>query len=137
MVHALHEANRVLKQGGVLIDLRPAPAHRGVGIEVNGDFTLVAKMNEKFDEDYAANRAVAEVIRQGILKAESRLQFDCKRVMGSLKDFHLWMDDFIVMAGLPSQEFLIQKVKRAYKSTSGRKRIVVRAPLILRVLRKT
>jgi hypothetical protein len=137
MVHALHEANRVLKQGGALIDLRPAPVHRGVGIESNGDFTLIAKLNEKFDEDYAANRAVGEVIRAGILKAESRFQFDCKRVMGSLKDFHLWMDDFIATAGLPSQESLIQKVERAYKSTSGRKRIVVRAPLILRVLRKT
>jgi hypothetical protein len=136
MVHALHEANRVLKQGGALIDLRPAPVHRGVGIEANGDFTRIAKINEKFDEDYAANRAVAEVIREGILKAESRLQFDCKRVMGSLRDFHLWMDDFIVAAGLPSQESLIEKVERAYKSASGRKRIVVRAPLILRVLRK-
>jgi hypothetical protein len=136
MVHALHEANRVLKPGGVLIDLRPAPVHRRVGIEVHGDFKLVAKMNEKFDEDHAANRAVAEVINEGILKPQSRSRFDCKRVMGSLNDFHLWMDDFIVTAGLPSQESLIQKVERAYKSTLGRKRIVVRAPLILRVLRK-
>jgi hypothetical protein len=136
MVHALHEANRVLKRGGVLIDLRPAPVHRRVGIEANGDFSLVAKMNETFDDDYAANRAVAEVIREGILKPQSRLQFDCKRVMDSRKDFRLWMDDFIITAGLPSQETLIQKVERAYTSTSGRKRIVARAPLILQVLLK-
>ncbi|SRR6266498_453247 len=136
MVHALHEANRVLKQGGVLIDLRPAPVHRRVGIEVHGDFRLVAKMNEKFDEDYAADRAVVEVINEGILKPQSRLRFDCKRVMGSQKDFHLWMDEFAFIAGLPSQESLIQKVELAYKSTFGRKRIVVRAPLILRVLQK-
>lgn len=136
MVHALHEANRVLKRGGVLIDLRPAPVHRRVGIQADDDFTLVAKINEKFDEDYAANRAVTEVIQEGILKPESRFRFDCKRVMGSLKDFHAWMDDFIVTAGLPPQESLIRKVELAYKSTSGRKRIVIRAPLILRVLRK-
>lgn len=136
MVHALHEANRVLKRGGVLIDLRPAPMHRRVGIEVHGDFQFVAKMDEKFDEDYAANHAVAEVIQEGLLKAQSRLKFDCKRVMGSRKDFRLWMDDFILTAGLPSQETLIQKVERAYQSTSGRKRIAVRAPLILQVLLK-
>ena len=136
MVHALHEANRVLKQGGVLIDLRPAPVHRRVGIEVHGDFRFVAKMNEKFDEDYAADRAVAEVIQEGIVKLQSRIKFDCKRAMGSRKNFRLWMDDFVMTAGLPSQESLIQKVERAYKATSGRKRIVVRAPLILRVLQK-
>ena len=136
MVHALHEANRVLKQGGALIDLRPAPVHRRVGIEVHRDFRFVAKMNEKFDEDYAANRAVAEVIQDGLLKPQSRLKFDCKRVMGSRKDFRLWMDEFIMTAGLPSQESLIQKVERVYQSISGRKRIVVRAPLILQVLRK-
>ncbi len=136
MVHALHEATRVLKQGGVLIDLRPAPVHRRVGIEVYGDFKLVAKMNERFDEDYAADRAVAEVINKGILKPQSKLRFDCKRVMGTRKDFHLWMDEFIMTASLPSQESLVQKVERAYKSTFGRKRIVVRAPLNLRVLQK-
>ena len=136
MVHALQEANRVLKQGGVLIDLRPAPVHRRVGIEVHGDFRFVAKLNEKFDEDHAADRAVVEVIHEGILKPQARLRFDCKRVMGSRKDFHLWMDDFVMTAGLPSQESLLQKVQLAYKSTFGRKRIVVRAPLILRVLQK-
>lgn len=136
MVHALHEANRVLKQGGVLIDLRPAPVHRRVGIEVHGDFIFVAKMNEKFDEDYAADHAVAEVIQEGIVKLQSRLKFDCKRAMSARKDFRLWMDDFVMTAGLPSQESLIQKVERAYKSISGRKQIVVRAPLILRVLQK-
>jgi hypothetical protein len=93
-------------------------------------------MNEKFDEDYAADRAVAEVIQEGIVKLQSRLKFDCKRAMGSRKDFRLWMDDFVRIAGLPSQESLIQKVERAYQATSGRKRIVVRAPLILRVLQK-
>ena len=136
MVHALHEANRVLKPNGVLIDLRPAPVHRRVGIEVAGDFKQVARMSEKFDEDYAANNAVAEVIREGIFKPQARLRFDCKRVMGSLKDFHLWLDEFVMMAGLSSQEKLFQKVERAYKSTLGRKRIVIRAPLILRALQK-
>ena len=136
MVHALHEANRVLKPQGFLIDLRPAPVHRRVGIEVSDDFKQVARMNEKLDEDYAANNAIAEVIREGIFKRQSKFRFDCKRVMGSLKDFHLWLDEFIMMAGLPSQEKLFQRVERAYKSTLGRKRIVVRAPLILNVLQK-
>ena len=136
MVHALHEANRVLKPQGHLIDLRPAPVHRRVGIEVNSDFKQIAEMSEKFDEDYAANSAVAEVIREGIFKRQERLRFDCKRVMGSLQDFHDWLDEFATMAELPSQEPLFKRAEQAYKSTLGRKRIVVRAPLVLQVLKK-
>src|SRR6266496_3814227 len=72
---------------------------------------------QSIEEDYAADRAVAEVINKGILKPQSKLRFDCKRVMGTRKDFHLWMDEFIMTASLPSQESLVQKVERAYKST--------------------
>ncbi len=47
MVHALREAHRVLKPDGLLLDLRPGPVHRRVGIEVYGHYEQLAIMGEK------------------------------------------------------------------------------------------
>jgi hypothetical protein len=134
MVHALDEAHRVLKSDGLLIDLRPAPVHRRVGIEVEGQFRQLARMNESLIDDFTANRAVAEVLRERRFKAISRTQFSCNRVM-QFKDFKGWLADFPVdRAAL--QERLIQTVERAFASENKRGRLVVKGPLILNVLRK-
>ncbi|HEX9331595.1 MAG TPA: hypothetical protein VF896_06890 [Anaerolineales bacterium] len=135
MVHALHETHRVLKPNGLLLDLRPGPVHRHVGIEVDGQYRQLAVMKESLEDDYAANRALAEVIREGAFKPLARIQVNCNRVM-ALKDFPNWLTDF------PNdrdalQERLIHTVEHAFKEAKGnRKKIVVKGPLVLRVLRK-
>ena len=68
MVHALHEAHRVLKPGGLLLDLRPGAVHRRIGLEMDGEYLQVAVMGEKLDDDYAANRAVTEAIEKKLFK---------------------------------------------------------------------
>ena len=136
MVHALRETHRVLKPGGILIDLRPAPVHRRIGIEIEGQFELLAVMTEKLDDDHTANRAVAEVVEDGLFEPVSRARFDCKRVMGSLKDFRAWLDEFVTGVRMPSQDRLFQKIVRAYEFADGRKKVVIRGPLVLRGLRK-
>lgn len=134
MVHALHEIHRVLKPMGLLLDLRPGAVHRRIGIEVDGQYQQLAVMNEKLDDDYAANRAVAEVIRQGWFKLVSRTQVNCDRTM-PLKDLETWLSDFPVDRAA-SKKRLIQTITRAYRSKAGRKRIVAKGPLVLKVLRK-
>ena len=134
MVHALRETHRVLKTDGLLIDLRPGPAHRRIGIEVDGQYEQLAIMGEQLHDDYAANRAVAEVIQEGLFKPVSRTQFNCKRTM-ALRDFPSWLADFADDRAAP-QERLMQTITRAYKSRGKRKKIVVKGPLVLKVLRK-
>jgi|SRR6266498_3508767 hypothetical protein len=134
MVHALREAHRVLKPDGLLLDLRPGPVHRRVGIEVYGHYEQLAIMGEKLDDDRAANRAVAEVIQAGLFRRVSQVQFNCNRTM-ALKDFEYWLADFATDRAAP-RERLIQTLTRAYNSKKGMKKIVVKGPLILKVLRK-
>jgi len=134
MVHALREANRVLKPGGLLLDLRPGAVHRRVGIDVDGQYEQLVIMSEKLDDDYTANRAVAEVMQKGIFKPISRIQVNCNRKM-ALKDFKGWLDDF-PSDRQAAKERLIQIVTNAYKSRKEKKQIVVKGPLVLKVLRK-
>jgi SAM-dependent methyltransferase len=78
MVHALRQAHRVLKPGGLLIDLLPAPAHRRVGIVSGGHYRRLGTTRETLDLDRAAERAVRRV---GLFRLETGVRFDCRRVM--------------------------------------------------------
>ena len=93
-------------------------------------------MREDLTDDYYANRAVKQVLREGLFKSEEYTEFNCNRVMDSLNEFRLWLMDF-VDRGNPSQNSLLEKVERAYQNTSGKKKIIVHAPLMLRRLRNS
>ena len=135
MVHALREAHRVLQPEGLLLDLRPGAVHRRVGIEVDGQYRQCAIMEESLQDDYAANRAVAEVIRRDWYKPMARIQVNCHRVM-ALKDFPGWLTDFPTDRDA-TQERLIRRVERAFREAKGRtKKIVVTGPLVLRLLKR-
>ena len=136
MVHALHEAWRVLKPTGLLIDLRPAAVHRQVGVLREGQSQRLGTMREKFDDDYAANRAVAEVLHQGLFKAEGRIRFECHRTMDKLVEFRAWLDEFVTLGKLPSHAWLMERVARALREEGGKAKIVIRGPLDLRVMKK-
>ena len=136
MVHALHEAHRVLKPNGVLIDLRPAAVHRQVGVGHSSQYRLLGVMREGFDDDYAATRAVATVVRQGLFKADGRERFECNRTMDSLAEFRVWLDEFVSLGKLPSHSWLVRRVAQALHVGHAKMKIVVRGPLDLRVLRK-
>lgn len=136
MVHALREAHRVLKPDGLLIDLRPAAVHRRVGVTEGGGYRLPWVMRENFDDDHAADRAVAQVVGEGLFKAEGRTRFACYRVMDTVDDFQEWLTDFLNKGNFPSHDWLVRRVERALKASDGKASIVVSAPLVLRALRK-
>jgi hypothetical protein len=136
MVHALHEAQRVLRPEGLLVDLRPAAVHRRVGITQADGYRPVGVMRETFDSDRAADRAVTQVESEGRLKAEGRTVFACNRIMDSLDEFQQWLVDFVTLGKLPSHDWLVRRVERALDVAGGKASIVVSGPLVLRVLRK-
>jgi hypothetical protein len=136
MVHALHEVRRVLRPDGLLIDLRPAAVHRRVGVMQAERYHPVGVMRETFDDDRAADRAVAEVEREGLFKAERRSVFACKRTMDSLDEFQEWLAVFVKLGKQPSHNWLVPRVKRVMDAIGGKARVVVSGPLVLRVLRK-
>jgi hypothetical protein len=135
MVHALREAQRVLQPNGILFDLRPAPVHRRVSIQSAAGVREIGIMREDLTDDYHANRAVKQVLREGLFKSEKFTQFNCNRVMDSFKEFHEWIADFVSRNPVPSQDWLLERVERVYRATPGKKKIIVHAPLMLRRLR--
>src|SRR3989304_5395886 len=136
MVHALQEAHRVLRPGGLLIDLRPAPAHRRVGLQRGRRWTLMGAMKEDLSDDPSANQAVKTAVGRGLFRRGLYDRFDVTRHVGSLSSFRAWLGGFCVLARLPSPAWLVDRVAAALAGGSTGATVVVRGPLELRVLRK-
>ena len=136
MVHALLEAHRVLKPGGLLLDLRPAAVHRRVGIVENGEYNLLWRMREGFEDDHAADRAVEDVINRGLFKQTGRTRFPCFRVMDNIGEFREWLVDFVERNEHESHDWLVHRLEKKLAASPPKTKIVVSAPLVLRVLRK-
>ena len=135
MVHALTEAHRVLKPNGILLDLRPAASHRRAGLGEGKRWKQVGVMRESFDDDITSDRAVRQVLREGLFKQETLVEFDLDRVMDTLPDFRAWLDDFSTDK-LPSHDWLYQQVERALKKKRVATKIAVRGLMRLRVMIK-
>jgi len=136
MVHALTEAHRVLKVNGILIDLRPSHKHRRAGLGEGKDWQMIGMMRENSDDDLAADRAVKQVIRKGMFRQESLVEFDLDRVMDTLSDLRAWFNDFNVNQ-LPTHKWLYQKVERALAKKPAGAKITVRGLMRLGVMIKS
>ncbi len=136
MVHALQEAHRVLKPKGILIDLRPTPAHRRLGLGEGRRWQLVGLLHEVLDDDHAADAAVSQVVRKGLFRRESRTQFQFDRVMDTVDEVRTWLGDFDQRRELPSHDPLLERLQRKRERLKTPGKITVRGPIRLALLRK-
>ena len=77
MVHALKQTWRVLKEDGILIDLRPR--HTGQLVEViDEEVELVTCFDDTHREnnDFAADRAIATVLEAGLFQKSRSVHFE-------------------------------------------------------------
>jgi len=135
MVHALIEAQRSLKPDGTLIDLRPAPKHRQVGLGTGENWKPAGHIHETFEDDYAANSAVKHVVNAKLFTIESSILFELDRVMDTLEDFRRWLSDSSIER-LTAHQWLVDKIRHIQKETRTRKKITMRVPMIMNVLKK-
>jgi len=134
MVDALSEAHRVLRRNGMLVDLRPAAKHRRVGLQEGRHWRQIGVMRETFEEDWAADRAVASIVRGGLFRIERKDPFVLDRVMDTVDDLREWISEFGKRRALASHAWLIRRVERALES--GERKIVGRGPVVLQQMRR-
>lgn len=134
MVHALKEAHRILKPEGILIDLRPGPAHRRLGIGEGRGWRPVGRLHEILDDDYAANAAVARVLREGFFRRKSRQVFLLDRVMDRVEEVRDWIADFDQRRNLPSHTAVLRRLQLRLQHSKRPAKISVRGPMQLAVL---
>jgi SAM-dependent methyltransferase len=136
MVHALRQAHRVLKPGGLLIDLRPAPVHRRVGIVSGGRYRRLGTTRESLDLDRAAERALRRVRQSGLFRLETGIRFDCRRVMDTPADFRSWVSEQVARRAAPPHDRLIGRVERAFLRAHTGRRLIMQGPVVVRALRR-
>ena len=68
MVDALHEAHVALRPGGTLIDLRPDSGHQPRVLRGRTEVGGLYERREAIGDNRASDRAVARVVREGLLK---------------------------------------------------------------------
>ena len=94
-------------------------------------------MRETFDDDHAADRAVKRVVREGLFYPETCVAFEADRVMDTMQDFRLWLDEFMRPGKtLPSHAWLVQRLERSLNKTRASTKIVVRGAMRMSVMRK-
>lgn len=135
MVHALTEAHQSLKTNGILIDLRPSPRRRQVGLGVGKHWEALGAVRETFEIDHASNRAVKQAVKSGLFQLASSTTFELERVMDTLDDFREWLANFSEER-LTDHQWLVDKIEKVQKKTGTRKKIAMRGPMVLNVLKK-
>ena len=134
MVHALHEAVRVLKPDGFLIDLRPAVEHCRVGILRPGGFAELGVARGSLDGQRAATRAVREALARKLLRRTWSARFKCDVVFSSPAALREWLIEFNDSEG--EKDAIRLAARAADVWTRGCGRLVVRIALAMTVFGK-
>ena len=136
MVHALREAHRVLAPDGVVIEARPAAVHRRVAVQSATVRRHVGVMRENFHRERQADRAMASAVRAGWFREGAVRSFSCTRTMDTLEDYCTWLGEFYAVTDSPPHEWLVERIERALEKAPEASRIIITAPVTVRLLKK-
>ena len=124
-MHALKEALRVLRAGGTLIDLRPISMDVPILILTSSGWESAGLPSQSPDRvhDLVANRAIRDVVREGLLDKLKQVYFVTNYYWNEIKELQsdvdeCWKEDVIVT------KEIWQKARRLFKRGSGLRRIL-------------
>ena len=91
MVHALEETQRVLKNGGSFIDLRPATQNRTVALELSSTQLHIGEIDSSttFSDHIAADTALKRLMEQGLIALEHDAVFEVTTDLDSVEDLRI------------------------------------------------
>ena len=125
MVHALRESWRVLRPGGVLLDLRPIARQAPIEL-VDGDETVpLCQLDGSKGEpsDAACERALDEVASEGLFTLERTVRFEFAIYWDSVRALTDFVEESSTRYALPSPPELEAIQRRADPSPHARCRM--------------
>ena len=135
MVHALDEIHRVLKPGGLLLDLRPISGETPLEVVRPGRRPELAGFYDEpadHPDDVAANNAVARAVRRGLFHRERDGEFRFAYYWDSVDEMRAYIKEKWTATRLPGP--VSRKARRLMAPGDGRVRARVR--MIITRLRK-
>ena len=94
MVHALHEARLVLRNGGTLVDLRPFACKPSIEVVTSEEAVAVGTLDDSasIHDDVAADHAMNQVIESGWFIPSRETVFEMERYWDSVKEMKAFLD---------------------------------------------
>ena len=129
MVDALHQAHSAVRPGGTLIDLRPDSGHQP---RVTRGGRAVGGLYERRDaivDNHFSDRAVARVVREGLLKPIRKGHFSYELPPMDLPTLDAWLAESRRLGGYTRGTHAMLAVDPA-------RPIVVRRPLAYGIFRR-
>ncbi len=130
MVHALHEAWRVLLPQGILIDLRPLCADAPLEIVFPGGCALAGPVDMSPDiaHEIAADQAIHSVVEDEIFKKIQLDHFDFAYYWEAVEDMladmdEYWQGEVILRPGV------IRRARALFKKHQPQARVRMRMPM--------
>jgi SAM-dependent methyltransferase len=130
MVDALTEVHRLLRPGGVLIELHPIPERMLYEVRGGGKVVFTVPDPECYAEEYlSAEAALDEVVRRDLFTREETRHFDFFVVATSVSELRAHLreaDAFSGEAGDPTEEEkqLDARLREAMRSAGPGARVV-------------
>ncbi len=136
MVHALHEASRVLKPNSCAIDLRPRAEHCRIGLRRDGILTTIGMTAESLQNYRAAEAAVTVAEERKLLRNAHSVEFSITTDFPSIEDLRAWLYDLDEDVPKAQSDKLVHEVELTQQTSLPRSEIVAAVPFVLIVLEK-
>jgi hypothetical protein len=120
MVNALHEAHRAVRPGGALIDLRPDSDHQPRVLRGGRAVGGLYERPSAIADNHFSDRAVARVVREGLLKP--------------IRSGHFWYD--LPPMDLPTLDDWLAESRRLGGYTRGTHAALARDPERLIIVKR-
>ncbi|HLF26016.1 MAG TPA: hypothetical protein VJG32_06750 [Anaerolineae bacterium] len=129
MVHALEKIQRLLKPGGMLIDIHPTPEPAALEVRVGRHTTPAGWLNETDDyEDYEhADRAIAAAVGNGLFRIERESTFEFVWYADSLAQLREYLAEEWENATI--DELTAGRIEELLSTPEPDKEVIVREPI--------